>query len=276
MLDDLRWWLNPSTGVVHTRLPCPVCGWAEKRAERTRLQRLDGAGAVFTAVCHDHGDYELCIDPVDGGYLDLATLYRNLVKERSFARDTSTLHVMLKGGDWAFGCQLVPWTLSTTDWPGTTDQYVDALLWLVSGLLIDPKHFFRSFTAQELGRLMASRPASLATATRARDMPIYKRYYDLIANGTKTIEVRVAYSSMLRIKPGDQIRFTCRDENTLTRVKRVTRYESFDEMFDHERAEAINPTAGRAEQLKAIREIFPPEKEALGVLAIEVEKVSPR
>jgi hypothetical protein len=24
-----------------------------------------------------------------------------------------------------------PWMLTTTDWPGTTDQYVDALLWLV-------------------------------------------------------------------------------------------------------------------------------------------------
>lgn len=163
--------------------------------------------------------------------------------------------------------------LSTTDWPGTTDGYVDALLWLVSRLLTDPKHFFRSFTAQELGRLMAARPNSLATATRARDMPIYKRYYDLIAGGTKTIEVRVAYTSMLRIKAGDQIRFTCRNENTLTRVKRVTRYTSFDEMFDHESADAINPTADRAEQLQAIREIFPPEKEALGVLAIEIEKM---
>lgn len=166
--------------------------------------------------------------------------------------------------------------LSTTDWPGTTDGYVDALLRLVSGLLTDPKHFFRAFTAQELGRLMASRPDSLATASRARDMPIYKRYYDLIANGSKTIEVRVAYTSMLRIKAGDQIRFTCRDENTLTRVKRVTRYDSFDEMFDHERPAAINPTADRTEQLRAIRDIFPPEKEALGVLAIEVEKVNPR
>jgi low molecular weight protein-tyrosine phosphatase len=62
---------------------------------------------------------------------------------------------------------------------------------------------------------MASRPAN--TTKRARDMPIYKRYYDLIANGTKTIEVRVAYTSVLRIKPGSQIRFTCRDEATLTR-----------------------------------------------------------
>jgi ASC-1-like (ASCH) protein len=322
VLDELRWWLNPSTGVVHTRLPCPECGWAEKRAERTRLARLDDAGAVFTAVCHDHGDYELCVDPVDGGYLDLATLYRNVVKERSFTRDTTTLRVMLKGGDWAFGCQLVdgalavigtpanampvriftpqvlsetggklsksliraaggagagpgvqPWMLTTTDWPGTTDHYVDVLLWLVSHLLTDPKHFFRSFTATELGRIMASRPTTLGTTPRARDMPIYKRYYDLIANGTKTIEVRVAYTSMLKIAPGDRIRFTCRQEATLTQVTRVTAYNSFEDMFDHENAQAINPTATRDEQLQAIREIFPPEKEALGVLAIEIEKV---
>lgn len=322
VLDDLRWWLAPSTGVVHVRLPCPACGWAEKRAERTRLVRLDDAGALYTAVCHDHGDYELCIDPMDGGYLDLATLYRNVVKERAFARDTTVLHVMLKGGDWAFGCQLVdgalaalgtpparmpvriftpqvlsdtggklsksliraagkvgdfpgvePWMLSTNDWPGSTDQYVDAILWLVSHLLTDPKHFFRSFTATELGRLMTTRPAHLATATRARDMPIYKQYYDLIANGSKTVEVRVAYTSMKRIKADDRIRFTCRGESTLTRVKRVTRYDSFDDMFDRESAGAINPTASRDEQLRAIRDIFPPEKEALGVLAIEIERV---
>ncbi|WSQ41083.1 ASCH domain-containing protein [Streptomyces sp. NBC_01224] len=107
-------------------------------------------------------------------------------------------------------------------------------------------------------------------------MPIYKQYYDLIAAGTKTIEVRVAYTSMQRIKEGDQIRFTCRNEATLTRVKRVTRYTSFTEMFDHESAAAINPTTTPEEQLRAIRDIYPVEKEALGVLAIEVEKVESR
>ena len=40
----------------------------------------------------------------------------------------------------------------TTTWPGTVDDYVDALIWLVGELLDDPKHFFRSFTVKELGR----------------------------------------------------------------------------------------------------------------------------
>lgn len=110
------------------------------------------------------------------------------------------------------------WMLTTDKWPGTVDNYADALLWLVSGLIADPKHFYRSFTTTELGTLMAQRPADLATRERAREMPIYKRYFDLIAAGTKTI-------------------------------------------------------ATREQQLASIRLIYPAEKEALGVIAIEVERV---
>ena len=163
-------------------------------------------------------DYQAHIDPEDDQpYLDLATLYRNLVKERALGRDTGTLHVMMKGGDWTFGCQLVdgalgalgtppsqmpariftpqvlaptgaklsksllreqgkgvlpadvePWMLDTTAWPGDVDDYVDALVWLVGELLTDPKHFFRSFTVKELGRLMTARPTEPARP-RPRD-----------------------------------------------------------------------------------------------------------
>jgi hypothetical protein len=223
-LEDIRWWMAPSHGVVHIRLPCPDCGWAEQCADRTKLAHLDEDGATFTAVCLDHGSYEAHIDPADDQpYLDLATLYRNLVKERALSRDSGTLHVMMKGGDWAFGCQLVdgalgalntppahmpsriftpqvlaptgaklsksllrerallcergrdalpadvePWMLDTTTWPGSVDDYVDALVWLVGQLLLDPNHFFRSFTVKELGRLMSARPTE--PAVRAHEM----------------------------------------------------------------------------------------------------------
>ncbi|MCD0445875.1 hypothetical protein LO763_19890 [Glycomyces sp. A-F 0318] len=117
-IEAIRWWLAPSHGVIHTRLPCPDCGWAEKRGERTRLTHLDEDGARFTAVCFDHGDYEVHIDPEDDSpYLDLATLYRNLVKERLAGRDANVLPVMVKGGDWAFGCQLVDGALGAMATP---------------------------------------------------------------------------------------------------------------------------------------------------------------
>jgi ASC-1-like (ASCH) protein len=324
-LEDIRWWMAPSHGTVHVRLPCPRCGWAEKRGDRTKLVHLDEDGAVFTAVCLDHDRYQVHVDPEDDQpYLDLATLYRNLVKERALGRDTGTLHVMMKGGDWAFGCQLVdgalgalgtpaaqmplriftpqvlaptgaklsksllreqgkgalpadvePWMLDTTAWPGSVDDYVDALVWLVSELLTDPKHFFRSFTVKELGRLMTARPADLATRPRAHEMGIYKRYFDLIAAGRKTTEIRVNDSSRRKITEGSLIRFKCRDEEVLTRVTSVARYDSFEEMFDHEDVASVNPTATRAEQLANIRQIYPPEREALGVVAIGIELVDP-
>jgi ASC-1-like (ASCH) protein len=162
--------------------------------------------------------------------------------------------------------------LDTSTWDGALDNYVDALVWLVEQLLSDPRHFFRSYTTEELARLMTARP-DLSSHPRARDMAIYKRYFDLIASGEKTVEVRVGYSSMRRIQPGQLIRFTCRDEACLTRVKRVSNYASFERMFELEDPALVNPTATRAQQLGDIRQIFPPEKEALGVIAIEIERV---
>jgi ASC-1-like (ASCH) protein len=307
-LDQIRWPLAPSHGQVHLRLPCPQCGWAEKRG-----------GADFAAVCTDHGDYEVAITADTSTYLDLATLYRNLVKERLAARDHVTLSVMVKGGDWAYGCQLVdeafaqlpglappprvfspmvltdtgaklsksliregkvapppgahPWMLDVTEWHGDTDSYVDAMVWLVGKMLADPKHFYRSYTTAELDRIMTTRPATKA-GVRAREMNLYRRYFDLVANGTKTIEVRVQYPNLRKLKAGDYIRFVCGRDDALTRVKRVARYASFEEMLDTEGPEHVNPDSPRDQQLANIRRIYGPEKEALGALAIEIELVA--
>jgi ASC-1-like (ASCH) protein len=317
-LESIRWPLAPSHGQVHLRFPCPQCGWAEKRAERTRMVSAGSGGALFAAVCTDHGGYEINITADSGSYLDLATLYRNLVKERAAVRDPVTLPVMVKGGDWAFGCQLVdeafavlpgpppppriftpmvltdsgaklsksliregtmppptgarPWMLDVTAWEGDIDDYVDALVWLVGRMLSDPKHFYRSYTTLELDRLMTARPPAAATI-RAREMNLYRRYFDLVADGSKTIEVRVRYPNLRNLAAGDHIRFVCGRDECLTRVKRVTTYDSFEAMLDSEGPENVNPASPREQQLANIRRIYGPEKEALGVLAIEIERV---
>lgn len=104
-------------------------------------------------------------------------------------------------------------------------------------------------------------------------MGVYKRYFDLIASGEKTTEIRVDDSSRKRLKESDPLRFKCRDEEVLTRINRNARYVDFDEMFDHEPSSSVNPIASKADQLRNIREIYPPEREALGVVAIGVELV---
>jgi ASC-1-like (ASCH) protein len=65
-------------------------------------------------------------------------------------------------------------------------------------------------------------------------MNLYRRYFDLVAAGTKIIEVRGQYPNLRDLAAGDHIRFVCGRDDALTRVKRVTRYASFEEMLDAE------------------------------------------
>ncbi|MFG2939695.1 hypothetical protein [Streptomyces sp. NPDC048282] len=207
-IDAARWWLAPSTGTPHLRVPCPHhgCGWAEKHAERTRVLLSDRETAAVSAVCLHHGPYRATITPATGAYLDLATLYRNLVKELTITSTPSreTLYVMVKGGDWVFGSLLVDealqavgltraqlparlfcpqvvtdtgaklskslireghaplpegaarWMLDTREWPGTVTEYADQLLAMTETMLSDPRHFFRSYSAAEIGRLITA------------------------------------------------------------------------------------------------------------------------
>jgi ASC-1-like (ASCH) protein len=120
---------------------------------------------------------------------------------------------------------------------------------------------------------MSARPIPLPV--RAHEMGIYKRYFDLIVTGRKTTEVRVNDSSRKKIKEGSLIRFRCQGDEVLTRVTRVSHYVSFEEMLDHESVTSVNPLATRDEQLANIRQIYPPEREALGVVAIGIELVGP-
>ncbi|MFE4539561.1 hypothetical protein ACFRKB_31620 [Streptomyces scopuliridis] len=205
-LDAARWWLAPSSGTPHLRIPCPHpdYGWAEKHAERTRAHLTDHEAAQVAAVCLHHGPYQATITPTAGAYLDLATLYRNAVKELSLSNPHGTLHVMVKGGDWVFGSHLVDealqavglsraqlparlfcpqvvtdtgaklskslireghaplpegtadWMLDTRQWPGTIAEYAQQLLAMTDTLLSDPRHFFRSYSAAEMGRMMTA------------------------------------------------------------------------------------------------------------------------
>jgi ASC-1-like (ASCH) protein len=55
---------------------------------------------------------------------------------------------------------------------------------------------------------MTTRPRS-STGVRACEMNLYRRCFDLVATGRKTIEVRVQYPNLRNLKAGDHIRFVC-------------------------------------------------------------------
>lgn len=110
-----------------------------------------------------------------------------------------------------------------------------------------------------------------------RRLNIRKPYLELVAKGIKTVEVRVGYPSMRKIQPGQDLEFISGNDTVMTRVKRVIEYSSFEDMLTREDPISIGGELGESkdELLSVIRGIYPPEKEQLGVLAIEIELTEP-
>jgi len=104
---------------------------------------------------------------------------------------------------------------------------------------------------------------------REKVLWVREPYLQQILAGRKTIEVRVAYANIVRLEVGDILRLN--DEHPF-RIRRIGRYASFEEMVQHEDPRAIAPDTSPGELLPAMRAIYPPEKEALGVVALELER----
>lgn len=115
------------------------------------------------------------------------------------------------------------------------------------------------------------------SAARVHELNLYRRYFDLVAAGRKSTEVRVRYPHLAGLAVGDVIRFRIKGtpETVDVRVTGVTAYPDFEALLDGEGPARVNPTASREEQLANIRGIYGPEKEALGALAIGIELVGP-
>ncbi len=97
---------------------------------------------------------------------------------------------------------------------------------------------------------------------------IKDEYLRWILDGRKTIEVRVAYSNIARLKVGDPVLLN--DQHPFM-IRRIARYANFVELLAHENAQAIAPDLSCDELLAALRKIYPSEKESLGIVALEIE-----
>ena len=95
-----------------------------------------------------------------------------------------------------------------------------------------------------------------------------------IASGRKDIEVRVADSKRRQIEVGDTIIFRVSFSDYGRRVKAIRTYTSFEALLEAESPSRIMPNWSTEGILLKLRELFPPDKEALGVLAIELETVT--
>lgn len=97
---------------------------------------------------------------------------------------------------------------------------------------------------------------------------VKKRFFDLIMSGEKTLEVRVLYPNLRSIQKGELVNL---NNQATIRVKDVRRYSTFKEMLSKEEASRIVPGSNREELLRLLKSLYPPHKERLGVLVLEVE-----
>jgi ASC-1-like (ASCH) protein len=104
--------------------------------------------------------------------------------------------------------------------------------------------------------------------THTKSLWLKDEYLRQILAGRKTVEVRVGYANITRLQPGDVLVLNDRHRYIVTAVRR---YPDFEALVAAEDPAAIAPDLpDRAALLAACRAIYPAEKEALGVVALEI------
>lgn len=105
---------------------------------------------------------------------------------------------------------------------------------------------------------------------RVKTLWIRDEYLRQILSGRKTVEVRVAYSNITRLEAGDVLLLNDLHPYVITDIRR---YPHFDALVAAEDPATIAPDLpGHQALLAACRAIYPPEKEALGVVALEIKQ----
>ena len=106
-----------------------------------------------------------------------------------------------------------------------------------------------------------------------RKLRIKRPYYDAIMSGRKTLEVRVGYDNIKRLKAGELLQLETGHTSGVVRIKSIRVYDNFADMLATEPWQEIVPQVNdQVTALKLLREIYPSHKERLGVHVIEIEK----
>lgn len=102
---------------------------------------------------------------------------------------------------------------------------------------------------------------------RTKVLWIRQPFLDQILSGRKTVEVRVGYPNILRLKPGDRLKL---NDQHLATLQHIRVYGGFEELLAREDPLAVAPDMPSGDLLPALRRLYPPDKEALGAVALEL------
>jgi ASC-1-like (ASCH) protein/GNAT superfamily N-acetyltransferase len=126
-----------------------------------------------------------------------------------------------------------------------------------------PGHYREGMLTQQWG-------CRLDLPAAVPNLRIQDRYLRMITSGKKSLEVRVGYDHIKTIKPGSSIRLTADSGHMSCVVADVRSYPSLRVMIQHEDVEKALPGLGADEALNQLRRIYPPDKEQLGIVVLEL------
>lgn len=102
---------------------------------------------------------------------------------------------------------------------------------------------------------------------------IKHEYLEMIRDGRKSLEIRVGYPNILSVIAGSQVLLISGDDRQTVMAREIRKYDTFHQMLAQEDYKKIIPGASKMEVLRVLQQIYPPEKESLGVVVIEVGAV---
>jgi len=113
---------------------------------------------------------------------------------------------------------------------------------------------------------------SLDSDAPPRNLRVNSRYLSMIKSGQKKLEIRVAYEHIKEINSGDLVKLVSNSsaDHVIRAVHEVRRYSSLEQMLEREDIEQVLPGFTHEEALRRLRVIYPPEKERLGIVVLDL------
>lgn len=99
--------------------------------------------------------------------------------------------------------------------------------------------------------------------------------FDLSEQGIKTLDIRVGFATIKKIKVGDIIEYyrpNSKEEKVKFDVVRISMYSDLEEMLEFEDHTQILPKRTRIQVLNNLKKVYNEEKQKLGIYVFEIKK----
>lgn len=110
---------------------------------------------------------------------------------------------------------------------------------------------------------------------KEKEFRFKRKYFGMIKKGKKTLECRIKYPSLTKIKTGETAIFFWENQSLKVRIKNIRCYKTLKEMFSNENVDRLVPGISYQNALREYESIYPEWKVAQfnGLIVFEFEVV---